>query len=77
MHAGFKNVKTACCGLGKLNTETPCSPTAKYCSNREQYVFWDSVHPTQLAHCIFANLKYNRSSPYTFPMNLGKLLHVE
>lgn len=75
-NAGFKNVNTACCGLGNLNAEITCSPSTKYCSNRNEYIFWDNIHLTEKAHHIFVDFMYNGTSPNTLPMNLEKLAHV-
>lgn len=45
--AGFREVASACCGGGRLNAQTPCTPNATYCSDRREYLFWDGVHGTQ------------------------------
>lgn len=45
--AGFREVARACCGGGRLNAQTGCTPNATYCANRDQYLFWDGVHGTQ------------------------------
>ncbi|KAJ1280978.1 hypothetical protein BS78_04G273600 [Paspalum vaginatum] len=45
--AGFTEVARACCGGGRLNAQTGCTPNATYCANRGQYLFWDGVHGTQ------------------------------
>ena len=45
--AGFADVDSACCGGGRLNAQTGCTPNATYCSHRGQYLFWDGVHGTQ------------------------------
>ncbi|KAF8729504.1 hypothetical protein HU200_017443 [Digitaria exilis] len=45
--AGFREVAAACCGGGRLNAETGCTPNATYCSDRDEYMFWDGVHGTQ------------------------------
>ncbi|CAD6242470.1 unnamed protein product [Miscanthus lutarioriparius] len=45
--AGFREVASACCGGGRLNAQTGCTPNATYCSHRGEYLFWDGVHGTQ------------------------------
>lgn len=45
--AGFREVASACCGGGRLNAQTGCTPNATYCSDRNRYLFWDGVHGTQ------------------------------
>jgi phospholipase/lecithinase/hemolysin len=45
--AGFREVASACCGGGRLNAQTGCTPNATCCSDRDRYLFWDGVHGTQ------------------------------
>jgi phospholipase/lecithinase/hemolysin len=45
--AGFKDVASACCGGGRLNAQTGCTPNATYCANRNEHLFWDGAHGTQ------------------------------
>ncbi|XP_020247955.1 uncharacterized protein LOC109825513 [Asparagus officinalis] len=40
---GFTELENACCGAGKFNGEAACTPNATVCSNRSQYLFWDSA----------------------------------
>ncbi|CAL5040560.1 unnamed protein product [Urochloa decumbens] len=47
--SGFTDIADACCGGGRLGAEEGCSPNATLCANRDQYYFWDAVHPTQRA----------------------------
>jgi phospholipase/lecithinase/hemolysin len=49
---GFTNVTEAC-----LPTMGPL-PSGPACANPDQYLFWDSVHPTAAAHQIIGNLFY-------------------
>lgn len=53
---GFTETRRACCGTGTVETAILCN---KYspgtCSNSSQYVFFDSVHPSQAANQILAN----------------------
>jgi hypothetical protein len=44
--AGFKEVTTACCGSGRFNGKSGCTPNATLCDNRHEYLFWDLLHPT-------------------------------
>ncbi|KAK7847433.1 gdsl esterase/lipase [Quercus suber] len=73
---GFAEVKAACCGLGNLNAKVACLPVAKYCSNRNDHVFWDLYHPTEAAHRILLDDIFDGSSQYTFPMNVKQLIAV-
>ncbi|CAI9770764.1 unnamed protein product [Fraxinus pennsylvanica] len=46
---GFLVTTKGCCGTGTFETGPLCSPLTPVCSNPAQYVFWDSIHPTQTA----------------------------
>lgn len=70
---GFKNVETGCCGLGKLNAEQGCLPTANLCSNRREYFFWDLVHPSQKASKLAAQTLYGGGPKYVTPINFAQL----
>ncbi|WCJ32949.1 GDSL esterase/lipase At5g55050 [Euphorbia peplus] len=73
---GFREVKAACCGIGKLHAELPCIPISSYCSNRSNHVFWDIVHPTEATDRILVNTMFDGSSKYTFPMNIRQLISL-
>ncbi|XP_062217981.1 GDSL esterase/lipase At5g55050-like [Phragmites australis] len=68
--AGLEEVKSACCGGGRLNAEEGCTPNSSCCSDRSKYLFWDLLHPTQ-ATSKFAGLAFYDGpaqlvSPITF-----------
>ncbi|KAJ0046139.1 hypothetical protein Pint_04104 [Pistacia integerrima] len=73
---GIKEVKSACCGLGKLKAKIPCVPVSTYCPNRSDHIFWDFVHPTQAVTRIFVDTIFDGPSQYTFPMNVRHLVSV-
>ncbi|XP_071903147.1 GDSL esterase/lipase APG [Coffea arabica] len=54
---GFKEATRGCCGTGTVETTIfLCNPKSLgTCSNATQYVFWDSVHPSQAANQILAD----------------------
>ncbi|KAG8380043.1 hypothetical protein BUALT_Bualt07G0152500 [Buddleja alternifolia] len=54
---GFTEATKGCCGTGKVETTSLlCNPKSYgTCSNATQYVFWDSVHPSQAANQILAD----------------------
>lgn len=74
--AGFKEVKAACCGLGRLNAELPCTPISIYCSERSDYIFWDRYHPTEMAASVLANAVFSGSQEYVNPVNLNQLVSM-
>ncbi|XP_022715073.1 GDSL esterase/lipase APG-like [Durio zibethinus] len=54
---GFVEATRGCCGTGTVETTSfLCNPkTPGTCSNASQYVFWDSVHPSQAANQVLAD----------------------
>ncbi|XP_022891634.1 GDSL esterase/lipase APG-like, partial [Olea europaea var. sylvestris] len=54
---GFAEAGRGCCGTGTVETTVIlCNPKSiGTCSNATQYVFWDSVHPSQSANQVLAN----------------------
>ncbi|KAF4349822.1 hypothetical protein G4B88_026700 [Cannabis sativa] len=71
---GFTEVKSACCGLGKFRSESPCLPIAKYCSNRRGHVFWDLYHPTEATHSILSDYIFDGPPKYIFPLSVKQLV---
>nr|ACN27875.1 unknown [Zea mays] len=70
---GFKDVTNACCGSGRFNGKSGCTPNATLCDNRHQYLFWDLLHPTHAASKIAAAAIYNGSLHFAAPMNFRQL----
>ncbi|XP_066359651.1 GDSL esterase/lipase APG-like [Miscanthus floridulus] len=74
--AGIPVVEMACCGSGKLNAVVMCSkPNTTYCSHRDDYMFWDMLHPTQATYergvlAIFYGLQ-----EYADPINFAGLVN--
>ncbi|KAF8062857.1 hypothetical protein N665_1191s0012 [Sinapis alba] len=54
--AGFSEATKGCCGTGTVETTSLlCNPKSYgTCTNATQYVFWDSVHPSEAANEILA-----------------------
>ncbi|KAK1368750.1 GDSL esterase/lipase [Heracleum sosnowskyi] len=44
---GFNVVDTGCCGTGLLELSCLCNPRSSLCPNVSEYMFFDSVHPTE------------------------------
>ncbi|XP_037493032.1 GDSL esterase/lipase At2g23540-like [Jatropha curcas] len=76
---GFKNIKTACCGLGNYSGEVGCYEPINpiLCSNRSEYLFWDLYHPSQAASQLLAYSLYNGDAKYMTPMNFSQLADVQ
>ncbi|XVF86727.1 hypothetical protein PTKIN_Ptkin18bG0065300 [Pterospermum kingtungense] len=54
---GFVEATRGCCGTGTIETTSLlCNPKSiGTCPNATQYVFWDSVHPSQAANQFLAD----------------------
>lgn len=54
---GFAEARRGCCGSGLVETTSLlCNPKSiGTCANASQYVFWDSVHPSEAANQILAD----------------------
>ncbi|PON81083.1 Lipase [Trema orientale] len=54
---GFTEATRGCCGTGTVETTSVlCNPhSIGTCPNATQYVFWDSVHPSEAANIILAD----------------------
>ncbi|KAF5956915.1 hypothetical protein HYC85_004140 [Camellia sinensis] len=54
---GFAEARRGCCGTGIIETTwLLCNPKSiGTCRNATEYVFWDSVHPSQAANQLLAN----------------------
>lgn len=54
---GFAEATRGCCGTGTVETTVLlCNPKSiGTCNNASQYVFWDSVHPSEAANRVLAD----------------------
>lgn len=53
---GFTEANKGCCGTGTVETTfILCNQKSGTCSNSTDYVFWDSVHPSQAANQVLAD----------------------
>ncbi|XP_040381412.1 GDSL esterase/lipase At5g55050-like [Oryza brachyantha] len=73
--AGYANVDSACCGGGRLGAEAACQRGATLCGDRDRYVFWDSVHPSQQANKVAAKAYYDGPARFTEPISFKQLAH--
>ncbi|WOL07265.1 GDSL esterase/lipase [Canna indica] len=71
---GYKEIKTACCGAGKFNGESGCTPNATYCSERHLYLFWDLLHPTHATSKLAGVAIYYGSPQFASPINFKQLV---
>nr|XP_018677625.1 PREDICTED: GDSL esterase/lipase At5g55050-like [Musa acuminata subsp. malaccensis] len=71
---GFTELKAACCGGGRLNAESDCLRNSTYCSNRDQYAFWDLSHPSQALSKTIAQLSLYGPPLFANPVNFHHLV---
>lgn len=50
-----------------------CLPLQKPCENRNQYIFWDSYHPTQAVNAIIAQGCYTEAATGCYPISIRQL----
>jgi hypothetical protein len=77
---GFKDGINACCGNGPYGGIYTCGGTKKIkeynlCDNVEEFVWWDSFHPTEKIHEQFAKALWNGSNSIVGPYNLERLFN--
>ncbi|KAG8093719.1 hypothetical protein GUJ93_ZPchr0012g21476 [Zizania palustris] len=71
--AGFANADSACCGSGRLGSEGECRRGASLCGDRDRYVFWDRVHPSQQACKLGAQAYFYGPAHLISPINFSQL----
>lgn len=79
---GFKEGKNACCGAGAFGGLFSCGGTKKVanydlCDNADDYVWWDSFHPTERIHQQFAQALWDGPRPTIGPYNLRDLFSYD
>ncbi|XAR58870.1 Triacylglycerol lipase, partial [Bertholletia excelsa] len=52
---GFTETRRGCCGTGLLEAGPLCSAKTPLCSQHSQYIFWDSIHPTEATYKYLAD----------------------
>ncbi|XP_048334751.2 GDSL esterase/lipase 5 [Ziziphus jujuba] len=75
---GFKEGVNACCGTGPYRGIYTCGGKKEVtdyelCDNAEDYVWWDSFHPTERIHEHFAKALWNGPPLSVGPYNLKDL----
>ncbi|RLM54776.1 hypothetical protein C2845_PM10G21680 [Panicum miliaceum] len=71
--AGFVSADSACCGGGRLGAEADCLPGATLCADRDRFLFWDRVHPSQRAAMLSAQAYYDGQAQFTKPISFKQL----
>nr|CAB3469059.1 unnamed protein product [Digitaria exilis] len=70
---GFSSSDSACCGSGRLGAQGDCTPAATLCPDRDRFVFWDSVHPSQRSAMIAVKAYFDGPTHYTTPITFKQL----
>ncbi|XP_010107079.2 GDSL esterase/lipase 5 [Morus notabilis] len=75
---GFKDGLNACCGTGPYGGIFTCGGRKnikdyQLCDNPQDHVWWDSLHPTERIHQLFANTLWSGPSSSVAPYNLQDL----
>ncbi|CAK9154691.1 unnamed protein product [Ilex paraguariensis] len=69
---GIIVLNTPCCQVSTITGI--CIPGQAPCSNRTEYAFWDSFHPTEIINLISARRAYNALLPTdTYPIDIRHL----
>jgi len=53
-HPGFKETDKGCCGTGLFEITPLCNEFSPTCEDPSKYVFWDSIHPTEVVYRYIA-----------------------
>ncbi|KAI4383546.1 hypothetical protein MLD38_009372 [Melastoma candidum] len=73
---GLAIVDRGCCGSGRYQGEITCLPLQIPCVDRDEYMFWDAYHPTELVNKIFAERAYAGSPADCYPINVKKMARL-
>ncbi|KAL3530945.1 hypothetical protein ACH5RR_010267 [Cinchona calisaya] len=60
---GFSVINRGCCGTGLLEVAFLCKAFSPVCPNPDQFLFWDSANPTEVAHRNLAQFLREHSLP--------------
>ncbi|XP_052882705.1 GDSL esterase/lipase At2g30310-like [Gossypium arboreum] len=64
---GIVETTVGCCGTGVLGLSLFCNSVISACGNPSQFVFWDSVHPTQKVYQQLAKYIVKEVVPKLLP----------
>lgn len=75
---GFKEGASACCGTGPFRGVFTCGGIKniteyEMCNNADEFVWWDSFHPTERIHEQYAKALWDGAPPSVGPYNLRDL----
>ncbi|KAI3890932.1 hypothetical protein MKX03_005323 [Papaver bracteatum] len=67
---GYADARTPCCKFGASGT---CIPGQNPCSDRDNRLFYDAIHPVQIVYYGFARDCFFRNSTLCTPINIQQL----
>ncbi|KAK6920333.1 GDSL lipase/esterase [Dillenia turbinata] len=70
---GFSVSIQGCCVVDTGRAQWNCIAGIAPCSNRNAYVFWDSLHPTEALNRIIAQRSYAGPQSDIYPFNIQQL----
>jgi hypothetical protein len=78
---GFKEGVDACCGIGEYRGIFSCGGKRevkeyKLCENRDEFVWWDSYHPSEKLHQQLAFTVWNGLSGFVAPFPLHHFFNI-
>ncbi|KAB5513772.1 hypothetical protein DKX38_027678 [Salix brachista] len=69
---GFKVFNSSCC---QVNNVGLCNPSSTACPNRNEFIFWDSFHPTEAMNKITAERAFHAADPSdAYPFGISQLV---
>ncbi|KAJ6673825.1 FINGER PROTEIN putative-RELATED [Salix viminalis] len=69
---GFKVFNSSCC---QVNNVGLCNPSSIACPNRNEFIFWDSFHPTEAMNKITAERAFHAADPSdAYPFGISQLV---
>jgi hypothetical protein len=76
MDTGYVSGDKACCGAGPCEGRcgaVHAEPGCEHCSNANAHVWWDPYHPSETLHRQFAEVVWNGTLPFIYPVALQEL----
>lgn len=75
--AGITVTNAGCCGVGRNNGQITCLPFQTPCSNRNEHLFWDAFHPTEVGNTVIGKRAYNaESGSDAYPIDINRLAQL-
>ncbi|XP_057764169.1 GDSL esterase/lipase At1g29670-like [Salvia miltiorrhiza] len=74
---GIKVSNAACCEVQTEGAPAPgqCVPNGSVCGDRDEYIFFDNYHPTQVSYNVTASRSYKTLLPAdAFPVGIQRLV---